>query len=54
MLFCPPKLIRLFVTSEQEDKSGNLNAGFVADEGIVHSNYTDFYLQSQGGLKGSE
>ncbi|KAJ3712807.1 Piwi domain-containing protein [Lentinula raphanica] len=35
------------------DNSGNCPAGFVVDRGIEHPVYSDFYLQSQPGLKGT-
>ncbi|KIK51680.1 hypothetical protein GYMLUDRAFT_50405 [Collybiopsis luxurians FD-317 M1] len=35
------------------DQSGNCPSGFVVDRGIEHPVYSDFYLQSQPGLKGT-
>ncbi|KAJ3740285.1 Piwi domain-containing protein [Lentinula detonsa] len=35
------------------DASGNCPSGFVVDRGIEHPVYSDFYLQSQPGLKGT-
>ncbi|KAE9392432.1 Piwi-domain-containing protein [Gymnopus androsaceus JB14] len=35
------------------DTSGNCPSGFVVDRGIEHPVYSDFYLQSQPGLKGT-
>ncbi|KAJ4473038.1 Piwi domain-containing protein [Lentinula aciculospora] len=35
------------------DASGNCPSGFVVDQGIEHPVYSDFYLQSQPGLKGT-
>ncbi|GJE90868.1 argonaute-like protein [Phanerochaete sordida] len=46
--------VRFFPKDQSNtDRSGNLHAGLVVDTGIVHSTYIDFYLQSQGGLKGT-
>ncbi|KAF5386770.1 hypothetical protein D9615_001667 [Tricholomella constricta] len=39
--------------SEDPRGNGNLHAGFVVDQDIVHPVYRDFYLQSQPGLKGT-
>lgn len=36
------------------DRSGNCPAGFVVDDKITSPGIFDFYLQSQGGLLGSE
>ncbi len=36
------------------DKSGNCPAGFIIDDKITSPGIFDFYLQSQGGLLGSE
>lgn len=36
------------------DKSGNCPAGFIVDDKITSPGIFDFYLQSQGGLLGSE
>ena len=40
--------------SRDAGKSGNCKAGFVADKGISSAFVRDFYLQSHGGLLGSE
>jgi eukaryotic translation initiation factor 2C len=42
------------MTRNDGDKSGNCPAGFVADEGVGNPAVRDFYLQSHGGLLGSE
>ncbi|PFH47976.1 hypothetical protein AMATHDRAFT_66435 [Amanita thiersii Skay4041] len=39
--------------SEDNRGNGNLRPGFVVDQDIVHPVYSDFYLQSQAGLKGT-
>jgi eukaryotic translation initiation factor 2C len=36
------------------DSTGNCPAGFMAERGIQSPTARDFYLQSHGGLKGSE
>ncbi|KAF9075452.1 Piwi domain-containing protein, partial [Rhodocollybia butyracea] len=40
-------------SSRDADSSGNCPSGFVVDQGIEHPVYSDFYLQSQAGLKGT-
>ncbi|KIP09095.1 hypothetical protein PHLGIDRAFT_116659 [Phlebiopsis gigantea 11061_1 CR5-6] len=59
-----PKLIFVIVTKRHHvrffprnrgdaDRTGNAPSGLVVDREAVHSKYMDFYLQSQGGLKGT-
>lgn len=46
--------VRFFPKDRSDaDRSGNLHPGLVIDSEVVHSTYVDFYLQSQGGLKGT-
>lgn len=40
--------------SRGADSTGNCPAGFMADQGLQSPVARDFYLQSHGGLKGSE
>jgi eukaryotic translation initiation factor 2C len=45
---------RLFVeNSKDADRSGNVKAGTVVDNGICHAIENDFYLMSHAGLKGT-
>lgn len=45
---------RFFVTNERDaDRSGNIPAGTVVDQGIVHPREFDFYLCSHGGIQGT-
>ncbi|KAF8078121.1 Piwi domain-containing protein [Lyophyllum atratum] len=39
--------------SEDPKGNGNMHAGFIVDQDIVHPVHHDFYLQSQPGLKGT-
>ncbi|EKM55524.1 uncharacterized protein PHACADRAFT_121053 [Phanerochaete carnosa HHB-10118-sp] len=46
--------VRFFPKDRSDaDRTGNCFPGLVVDREIVHSTYMDFYLQSQGGLKGT-
>jgi len=46
--------IRFFPKDQHDaDRSGNCNAGFIADDGLCSPMSHDFYLQSHGGLKGT-
>jgi len=47
--------IRFFPMPGDGDRTGNCKAGLVVDQGITDgtSPYSHFYLQSQGGLKGT-
>ena len=38
----------------EQDRSGNVPAGFVADTGITSPNLFNFYLQSHAGILGSK
>jgi hypothetical protein len=42
------------LSSDGDAKSGNCPPGFVADHGINSPIAVDFYIQSHGGLLGSE
>ncbi len=54
-LFCLPSLSTNMLCSSQEaDRSGNCPPGLLVDDHITNPNYQDFYLQSHGGLLGSE
>ena len=48
--------IRFFSKNQQDcDRSGNVRAGFVANEGIVSVlGWENWYLQSHGGILGSK
>ena len=49
------QVVCLFTLCRREaDQTGNCPSGLVVDREVVHSKYTDFYLQSQPGLKGSK
>ena len=38
----------------ESDGSGNCQPGFIVDDGLANAKYPDYYLQSHGGIHGSE